>query len=193
MHWRNSNFQIKYFIAGSCHTPDEAYRKLMELKEEREMSLASAKAGKLKLDYDIAVAEKKLLSNDKLEKMQGEYELAELKSHIKNTNDCVEQAKREYDYIISVIEEIKPFRKYSHLPDYEAFQIAQEEEWLLELKFRAENFLASIGTIPHDHLATMRMHPQWNSSLNPFIQELISNMKNNNIALSSKQLLLETK
>ena len=34
-HKQNTNFQIVYFLVGSCHTPDGAYALLCELREER--------------------------------------------------------------------------------------------------------------------------------------------------------------
>lgn len=193
MHWRNSNFQIKYFIVGSCHTPDEAYRKLCELLEEREMALNTVKASALRYEYNIAVAESKINSSNILEQLEGKALYAELTANSKNTLACIEEAQREYNYIKGLIEEIQPLRKYSHLPDYEAHQIAQQEEWLYELMFRAENFLVSVGSIPHDHLATMRMHPEWNTKLNPYIKQLVTGLQQNTLELSTKQLLVESK
>ena len=61
---------------------------------------------------------------------------------------------------------------FGHIPDDEAAQACQEEEWKLELMWRAENFLGSQGMIPHDHLATMRMHPAW-KELSGHVQHLI--------------------
>ena len=34
-HRQNHDFQILYFLIGSCHTPDAAYALCQELREER--------------------------------------------------------------------------------------------------------------------------------------------------------------
>lgn len=44
MHWRNSNFQIMAFIVSKCHTPDEAYRQLQQLREDRDVAIRNATA-----------------------------------------------------------------------------------------------------------------------------------------------------
>ncbi len=42
MFWRNSSFQVAYFIVGKCHTIDEAYRVALELRHERDTSIKQA-------------------------------------------------------------------------------------------------------------------------------------------------------
>jgi hypothetical protein len=64
-------------------------------------------------------------------------------------------------------------------------EACQEEEWLGELKQRAENFLLTAGTIPHDHFQTMRMHPQFKAELVPHIQ--LVNQKIQKAALLGQQ------
>jgi hypothetical protein len=63
-------------------------------------------------------------------------------------------------------------RKYSHLSDIDAAEAMQAVEWGLELKRRAENYLLTSGTIPHDHFNTMRMHPQFQTLLLPHIEQV---------------------
>lgn len=143
MHWRNSNFQITYFIAGACHTPDEAYRKLRLLQEERKLALEQTKG------------------RPRGDSFAGEVEAA-----------CAAAAQSELDYIELLIQEILPQRKYKDLPDPLAFQMCQAEEWALELVFRAQNFLVSQGTIPADQLGIMRHHPAWESLIGPEIARM---------------------
>ena len=195
MHWRNSNFQIKNFIAGSCHTPDEAYRKLKELKEERDVAISNANASLVRNKIKRLKAEKQLVSSDELEQLEGKATLMEMDAFEQQAKDVYEQAVRESQYIQTLLNEVEPYRKYKDLPDYEANQLAQEEEWLLELKYRAENFLLSLGTIPADQLSTMRMHPQWKLVIEPYITQL-SNMIRSNIPMvveSKPKFLLENK
>ena len=173
MHWRNSHFQITNFIAGSCHTPDEMYRKLMELREERDLAIKNVKSSLLREQAKIKKAEHIIASDaPEWEKLEAQADLEEVNAFKEQSEACYEEAIRERDFIDSLIEQVTPLRKFAHLPDHEAHQLAQQEEWKHELMFRAENFLASQGTIPHDHLATMRMHPAWQSELLPHIQQV---------------------
>jgi hypothetical protein len=64
---------------------------------------------------------------------------------------------------------IQPYRQYAHLPDAEAHEACQREEWRLELEARAQNYLLTAGTIPADHFATMRQHPDFSSHIMPAI------------------------
>lgn len=133
MHWRNSQFQTIHFIIGACHTADEAWRKAKEQLEEREMAL-------------VAQPDGAAIPDD---------------ARGRNTMACLDECKREIDFLKDVIARLEPHRKYRDLPDHEAHQACQREEWALEFKFRAENYLLSAGTIPADQLAAMRVHPDW--------------------------------
>lgn len=194
MHWRNSNFQIKCFIVGSCHTADEAYHKLMELKEERDIAIANANANVFRQRAKALKAKSMLTSGDELEQLEGSAILAEMLAFEQQSKSVYDQAVRESAYIQSLIDEITPHRKYSHLPDYEAHQLAQEESWMLELLYRAENSILSIGTIPADQLSTMRMHPKWKEVIEPYISDLSMKVRSNTpYLIEKKQLLLEDK
>lgn len=178
MHWRNSNFGIRHFIANKCHTADEAYRVLCELYEDRDVAIKNAEAASLREKAKRTKAESILTSDaPEWEKMEAEAELIELDAFKKQGDDVLDAGIRERDYIQSLIAEIQPLRKYAHLPDHEAYQLAQEEEWKHELVWRAQNFLASQGNIPHDHLATMRLHPAWEDTLLPQIEHIIDLQK----------------
>lgn len=183
MHWRNSNFQIAYFLAGKCHTPDGAYQMLMGLKEEREMALASAELNGI-APLLAKVGNIKNVSDSTLR--------ANFNALERNALACYYQAHREREFIDDLITRIQPLRKYAHLPDHEAFQACQMEEWKLELIRRAENFLASQGFIPADHLETMRLHPLWEREILPEVQRLTVLARDGSPWLSSPpQFLLE--
>lgn len=175
MYWQNSNFQIKHFIVGSCHTADEAYRKLKQQWEDRDLAVRNVEASQLRQQAKMARCQDVFDNPDSSEAdiLEAQADLAEMKVFEDQGRGVLEAAIRERDYIASLMEELQPYRKYAHLPDHEAFQLSQEEEWKEELKWRAENFLGSQGFIPHDHLATMRMHPAWDRELLPHVEGLI--------------------
>lgn len=152
---RNSDFQIAYLLAGKCHTADAAYAMLCSLREERELALYEAEK----------VADKFARRDD-----------AEARMFKRNLDAGV----KELETINKCIKRVQPLRKYSHLPDDEAHEACQREEWKLEFISRAENSLMSIGTIPADQLSAMRAHPDFFGEIYPAIERakmLITNGK----------------
>ena len=104
----------------------------------------------------------------------------------------------EYAYICSLMDELEPNRKYRDLPFLEANEAMQREEWLGELKTRAENFLLTAGTIPHDHLNTMRCHPDFEQEIVPHIEAITAKVINSGgdrskVLTNMKPLFLEDK
>lgn len=184
-HWKNSNFQIKYFIAGNCHTADEAYRQLFQLWEDRDVAIRSAEASAMRAKAKLIRAQR-VLSNqqcDEATKLEAEADIAEFNAFKDQSVSVLKQAMAERDYIKSLMDELEPHRKYKHLSLEEAFQATQEEEWFEELKWRAENFLATQGHIPHDHLATMRLHPAWEQQLLPYVNLIIEEQKQGRVSI----------
>lgn len=169
MNWRNSNFQILYFIVGSCHTFDEAYRMLRQLQEEREQALGASKVSEIKEKIKILNAKRKLESGDETLRLEGEAELLEIEVSKKVVERCIKAAEQELDFINKLIDIIQPYRKYKDYPDEEAHQLCQREEWKLRLIERARAMIASSGTIPYDHLITMMNHPDFNAEIYPEI------------------------
>lgn len=197
MHWRNSNFQTTYFIAAKCHTADEAYRVLKAQKEERDMAIAKAKGGAHKIKARMLKALSQLDSDKEWEREEATGEILEIKAQEQQDKDCLEEAERESEFLQSLIDKVQPHRKFAHLPDHEAFQEAQYEEWRQELIFRAQNFIAAQGHIPPDHLATMRLHPAFEQSIQPVIEHAVSRVQQGKTPLLTKPtmaaLLLENK
>ena len=169
---QNTNFQIAYFIAGSCHTPDAAYFALKNAHYERSQAVVLIPASELRLKAKRIEIERQLVSNDPVEQLKGQAELIHYEVDKANFDQLSASAKSEVDFIEECIRRIEPLRKYSHLSDIEAAEACQAEEWLLELQRRAENYLLTTGTIPHDHFNTMRQHPGFKNHLLPHINNL---------------------
>lgn len=174
MHWRNSRFQVLHFIVGKTHTPDEAYRVLLELREERQLAVNNVKVSDLRTQAKIARAQEKVLSPgiSTADRLEAEADLAEVEAFRENGQACIDEAYRELDFIDLLIAKIKPHRKYSDMPVHEANQFIQSEEWMFELIRRGENHLMSSGHIPADQLGTMRMHPNWETEIYPHLQKV---------------------
>ena len=58
------------------------------------------------------------------------------------------------------------------VPTMSHYQDNQREEWKLELMFRVENYLCTMGAIPTDQFSTMRLHPDFQSDIYPLINKL---------------------
>jgi hypothetical protein len=184
----NKNFQIAYFLAGSCHTPDGAYSILKDLQEDREMALAQLESIDLKVQARIAKANHDIEIGTEWEKLEGKAELVEIENNKKFSEKNIEAANQELNFINKCIEKIQPHRKFAHLPDPEAHEAAQFDEWKLELMYRAENYLLTTGSIPTDHFITMRQHPAFVDEILPTIERTKKMM----IANEDRQLLINT-
>ena len=174
MHWKNSQFQIAAFIAGKCHTADEARRKLLMLQAERQMSLDKSKITAMKRKARRAAIDAVLTSDDATEwaQLEASAELEEMKQGEEMGKELIAEAEREVAFIEQLIELIEPYRLYADLPDHEAFQVVQREEWLLELTSRAQTYLMCTGGIPVDHFNAMRAHPDWATVISPLINKM---------------------
>lgn len=159
---RNSDFQIAYLLAGNRHTPDAAYLMLCNLLEERELSLEEAEPHVKKFEDML----KNNWQNKILNKFKPKQAVA-AKTFLRN----YKATKKEIETIKKCIERVQPFRKYSHLPDDEAHEACQREEWKLEFIARAENSLLASGTIPSDQLSAMRSHPDFVSQIWPAVEK----------------------
>lgn len=168
----NHNFQIAYFIAGSCHTPDAAYIALVNLRQERQMALDTAESVKLKQAAEQVRCERRVASDDLAEQLEGQAGLLDLEIQQRQQVALIESAQEELAFIEDCIARIQPMRKYSHLTDAEAAEAVQMEEWAHELKHRAENYMLTSGTIPPDHFNTMRLHPAFATLILPHIERV---------------------
>jgi hypothetical protein len=161
-------------MANSCHTPDAAYALLYAQKLDMQVKLASS-AGKMlerqaKIEKASATIHNEKAKNYLKLKAQAEIKKLEAESHVFYMN--IEGAKKELATIEKLMAELEPQRKYAHLSILDANEACQREELLLEMKFRAENYILSQGSIPADHLSTMRCHPDFLNQILPHIQKL---------------------
>ncbi len=174
MHWRNSNFQTVAFIIGKCHTADEAYRKLqlqiLDRRKAIDAALISQKRAALATSKAQAVLRNFEASDD--DKAEALITLEEIGQETASLRPILEEAQREELFMVRLAEYLLPFRKYKDLPDHEAFQLIQREEWCLELIHRAQNFLYCSGTIPTDHFDTMRAHPDFRTIIAPAVDAM---------------------
>jgi hypothetical protein len=176
MHYKtnrlNHDFQIAYFIAGSCQTPDAAYSILCDLREDRSNALKSFEAYNLRDQAKIKRAELKILSGDEADRLEGQADIVELKALAETTQKNYDAALDEVAFIEACMEKLQPLRKFAHLPDAQAHEAAQHQEWKLQLIHTAENHMLSGHAIPADHFSTMRMHPAFATEILPAIDKL---------------------
>lgn len=170
-HRTNTDFQLKHFFVGSCHTPDGAYAVLYSEKIALEDKLRHSEAQRLRRDAKIAAANEILddSSSAKSACLNAKADIAEANADIGTWKMNVEAAKNELDTILGLMRDLEPHRKYAHLPILAANEASQEEEWMRELMYRAENFLLTQHTIPHDHFARMREHPKFHTHILPHV------------------------
>jgi response regulator RpfG family c-di-GMP phosphodiesterase len=169
---RNTDFQILYFLVGSCHTPDGAYSLLCDLWEERSNVVKKLKADELRARAKRLVAERLTDSADEVDRLNGEADLEEMEAFEDTKKRCVAAAYKELAFLEQCMEKLQPYRKHAHLSLPEAHEASQREEWRLELIHRAENCLMTSGTIPIDEFNTMRMHPDFAASILPEITHI---------------------
>lgn len=195
-HRTNSNFQLQYFIANSCKTVDGAwsilYAQKIDIENKIQISeLQQEKKQIKKLKLEKAIFE----STDELDILSLQADLKELSIGEEIFLLNLEAAKNELAFIKKLMADLEPRRLYSHLPLLEANEAMQRTEWLEELKSRAENFLITQGTIPHDHLQTMRCHPDFYDDIVPFIKNVTTKLTQEsgafNLLTNSPALLLK--
>lgn len=174
---RNHDFQILYFLVGSCHTADGAYALLCDLKEDREMALAQVESSRLRSQAMIEKS-REIIENSKSkwEVLEARANLSEVLANedvaIRNVNAAIAELK----FINMCIDRIQPYRKFAHLQDSIAHEACQLEEWKHELIYRAENYLLTIGAIPTEHFTTMRQHPHFLTEIFPKIEGMKKTM-----------------
>lgn len=175
MHWKHSQHQLVHVILANCHTVDEAYRVLCELEEDRLFSIESSLAESKRAQSKVIAAKLVLKDSDesKSNKILSECFIDETLARNKLAQPCLDEARRELAFIREIKDKLEPYRKYIELPDHQAHQACQSEEYMYDLFWKAYNFICSTGTIPHDHWMLLKMHPN-SSSLVP----LVINMTN---------------
>lgn len=170
----NTDFQIAYFIAGSCQTADGAYALLKAQEQLKVLAIKTADASELKVRSTIQCLT--LLKWVGLLfpplRMYAMGRLAEIEAHKEVARANYAGALAELEFMRKCLERIEPLRKFSHLPDPEAFEASQRDEWKLSLIRQAENHLISNGAVPADQFNAMRMHPDFKTEIYPAIEKM---------------------
>ena len=174
-HRNNSGFQLRYFLAGDCKTADGAWSLMYGQKIDIESKLRHAESQRVRREAKITLAQEIIDDPEttKGAKLNAKADILEQEADVGIWELNLQAAKMELKDIETLMAELEPFRKYGHLPILESTEASQRDEWLEELKTRAENFLITQGTIPHDHLNTMRCHPDFKTHLVPHINQLM--------------------
>jgi hypothetical protein len=168
-HRQNHDFQIQYFLAGKCHTPDGAYALLCDLKEDREAAIANHRVCSLREEAKEVRAHAKLQSKERADELEAKADLLEI-AYARETGDVLlAAAKDELAFIGMLMKAIEPLRRFKDLNAAEAHEACQLLEWEGELIARAENHLILTGTIPPEEFATMRAHPNFATRILPTI------------------------
>lgn len=176
-HRNNSDFQLRYFLAGSCFTPDGAWMLMYGQMIDREATIKACEAQRLRREAKILTAKEAIQkSTSEAERLTAMADIIEAEAHIPTWEKNLAAAKMELATIKQIMDELEPHRKYAHLPLLEANEAAQRDEWLGEFKNRVENFMFSTGTIPEDHLRAMRNHPDFQSELLPHIKDTMDKL-----------------
>jgi hypothetical protein len=182
MHYKtnrqNHDFQIAYFLAGSCQTPDAAWSLLCDQRDDRRDALKMAEAAVLKRKVQRIRLEQRLSCVDECERMEAEAALLELDAGEATMQKNIAGAQAELAMIERCMAVLEPLRKYGHLPDAEAHEAAQAEEWKLQLMHTAQNQLLMTGSVAPDHFATMRMHPAFKAEMLPFLNDMRTKVLN---------------
>lgn len=165
----NTNFQIAYFIAGSCFTPDAAYFALLNQRDERQAALDAGHVSELRRKAKRIEIDRNLAHEDPVTRLQAQADLLEWQNNERTMAQLQAACEDELAFIDLCIERVQPLRKYSDLPDAQAAEACQREEFALEFQYRIENYLMTTGSIPHNELASMRQHPDFNQRLLPHI------------------------
>jgi len=181
LHRTNTNFQLTHFIAGACHTADAAYFTLYNQREDRLIALRSAEVDTLRTQARRLKIQAQLQSDDPIIRLEAEADLKELEHGTAMQETLIAAAQEELRFIEECMAKLQPLRKYAHLPDAEAAEAYQAEEWAHEMRFRAENFLVTQGSIPADHFASMRQHPAFSSFILPHIEQIHNSIKSGQV------------
>ena len=155
----NHDFQILHFIVGRCHTADAAYGVLKDLEQDRIMALNAAKAGEIRKKAKELDIKRRLESDDEVTRLEAEADWLEFQNDESISELNVKAAEKELKFIQDLIQEVNQYRRFKDLPDDEAFELAQRDEWKYELLERAQNQLMLTGTINPEDFVNIKAHP----------------------------------
>ena len=154
------------------------------------MDVAAGQASVLKTE--AKEMELALPTDDPIQVLKNKAELIETLAAKKLFEKNYDGAQREVQELNNMLEQLKPHCKYWSEDIIEMEQAMQHDEWIGELKFRGENMLlANTLGIAHDHIATMRQHPQFATQILPHIARVGERIKAS-IQMGQPELLLSS-
>lgn len=168
----NNNFQLAYFIVGSCFTADAAYFALLNQRDDRQQALNASRVSEIKTRARLADIDRNLRHTDPVKRIEAQAEKLEIELAQPLNDQLVQACQEELEFIDLCISRIKPLRKYSNLPDNEAAEACQREEFAKEFMFRIENYIMTQGSVPANELSSMRQHPDFANMLLPHIKHV---------------------
>lgn len=192
-HRNNSNFQLKHFIAGGCHTADGAWNILYEQMLDIKIKLTSTKAKLLRRKaMELDLEDKKNNIKTEKDKLLYEADYIEFLAGDGLLELAIEGAEKELLFIKHLMDELEPYRKYKHLPFLEATEAAQQDEWREEFKHRVENYLLGQGFVPSDQLEAIRKHPDFETDILPHIKKMMNMLEEAKSTSNAIMLLTRT-
>ena len=170
-HRQNTDFQLAYFLAGSCSTPDGAWNLLYGQRLAVENALEAGKVQRLDIRIKKLKAQRVLdNSTDEIERLEAERDVIEANSAERMLNLNEKGAQGELAMIEELMAKLQSLCRYDTSDPHAHQEAAQRDEWAGEFMRRAENMLIanSIG-IPYDHVQAMRAHPEFVTKILPHI------------------------
>lgn len=168
MNWKHSFIEIFSITVGQSFLVDEAYRLLLEAREDRLFSIASseveqtrAKANLVDNKHTIELFNKKSpLAGTKADVRRSEANIKELHLRTALTRPCYSMARAELEFIERLLEYIKPNLKF---PEENFFQEVQVYEYAFE-------YALSLLTQHHnlELIRNVECHPLCNKIWNVF-------------------------
>ena len=173
-HRNNSDFQLRHFIAGGCHTPDAAWSVLYEQRLDIINKREITKARMLRRTAQwMDLEQQRTAIRSEQDRLRYQANLIEYTAGDGMFEMALAGVDKEISTIEGLMAELEPQRKFGHLPVLEATEAAQQDEWREEFKHRTENYLLSTGIIPHDQLEAMRKHPDFCGVILPHIKQIM--------------------
>lgn len=165
-HRVNSDFDLRYFLAGSCSTPDGAWALLYGQQIDMQQRINSAEAAILRHRALEARARRAEPESPEHFEALADLKAAELNAEISGRN--LAGARAELATIERMMAQLEPHCQHSDLPLLERLEACKRDEWAGELTRRAENMmLGNVLGIPYDHVDAMRQHPDFADKILP--------------------------
>lgn len=172
-HRVNSDFDLRYFLAGSCATPDGAWALLYGQQIDMQQRCNAAHA--LVLRHQALEARLRDAKPDSAEFYEAQADLKEAEMNAVIAGRNLEGAAAELATIERMMAQVEPHCEYRDLPLLNRLEACKRAEWAAELTRRAENMmLGNVLGIPFDHIDAMRQHPDFADKILPQMMQTAS-------------------